>query len=102
MILEIVYSINDVPIRLTDERWEHIVDRRPYLASYLEAVLDAVESPEYILPGQASALVAVVSLGKNIFLHVIYRELSSDDGFIITAYVRPTFDKRRVKWRRDG
>lgn len=48
MILGIADSVNGVPIRLTDERWEHIVDRKPNMASFIETVLDAVGDPEYI------------------------------------------------------
>ena len=51
MILETIYSLNNVPIRLTDERWEHIVDAHPYMTQYYEQMLDAVDDPEYILPG---------------------------------------------------
>ena len=49
MILGLSHSINGVPIRLTDERWEHILDSHPELASFRETLLDAVENPDYIL-----------------------------------------------------
>lgn len=52
MILGIADSVNGVPIRLTEERWEHILDRKPNMASFTETVLDAVGDPEYILRGQ--------------------------------------------------
>ena len=51
MILGIADSVNGVPIRLTDERWKHILDRKPNMASFVKTVLDAVEDPEYILTG---------------------------------------------------
>ena len=47
MILDIADSVNGVPIRLTDERWDHIVDSHPELASYRETILDALENPDY-------------------------------------------------------
>ena len=102
MILGIVDSINGVPIRLTDERWGHIVYRRPEMASFLESVLEAVESPEYILRGYQGTLIAVVHLGARSYLSVVYRELSKLDGFIITARIRPQLDKRNIIWRRDN
>jgi hypothetical protein len=43
MILGIADSVNGVPIRLTDERWEHILDAYPELASYRETILDTVK-----------------------------------------------------------
>lgn len=52
----IVYSINEVPIRLTDERWEHIVSNKPYMVSYYEKVLEAIENPTWVLSGYAGAL----------------------------------------------
>ena len=35
MILEMVTSINGVPIRLNEERWEHIIEEKPYMNSYV-------------------------------------------------------------------
>jgi hypothetical protein len=37
------YSINGVPIRLTDERWAHIARNKPYMLSYRELVLETIE-----------------------------------------------------------
>lgn len=101
MILGTSRSVENVPIRLTDERWEHILDDHPYMSGYLEAVLDAVADPEYILRGQRGALIAVVALGKKTFLHVIYRELGKKDGFIISAFTDSEFDRDKILWRAD-
>lgn len=102
MILGISHSINGVPIRLTDERWEHIVYRRPEMASFLEPVLEAVENPEYILRGYKGTLIAVTHLGGNSYLNVVYRELGKIDGFIITARIAAHLDKSKIIWRRDN
>lgn len=101
MILETVYSINGVPIRLTDERWEHIVDEHSYMAAYYEMMLDVVEEPTYILRGQRGVLVAVEPLGKRKFLHVMYREVNKGDGFILTAFIQKSFDRKKVIWREE-
>ena len=101
MVMENVYSVNNVLIRLTEERWEHIVDRRPYLASYYDRILDAIERPTYLLRGYKGALIAVASLSRFKYLHVVYREVSLDDGFIVTAYVARSVNKRRAIWRED-
>jgi hypothetical protein len=101
MILDTVHSINNVPIRLTDERWEHILDGHDEFSyNDMGTILDAVEDPEYILPGYGGTLVAVVVLGKGSYLHVIYREVSASDGFIATAGIRPSMNKKRILWRR--
>jgi len=100
MILGISHSINGVPIRLTDERWEHILDSHPELASYREALLDAVENPDYILASRRGALAAVVVLGRKAFLHVFYVEKGRHDGFILSAYLQEDMDKAKVLWRK--
>ena len=33
--MEVVYSLNRVPIRLTAERWHHVVANKPYMAPIL-------------------------------------------------------------------
>jgi hypothetical protein len=101
MILETAYSINNVPIRLTDERWDKIVDSHPYMSSYYERMLDAVEQPQYILRGQSGTLVAVVSLASRTLLHVMYREVNQKDGFIITAFIQTSFDRNKIIWREE-
>jgi hypothetical protein len=101
MILGIADSVNGVPIRLTDERWEHILYRKPNIASFMETLLDAVEDPEYILRGYKGTLIAVVHLGKRSYLNVVYRELSQTDGFIITARIESQLHRSKIIWRRD-
>jgi hypothetical protein len=102
MILGIADSVNGVPIRLTDERWEHILFRRPEMASFIETLLDAVEDPEYILRGYKGTLIAVMHLGERSYLNVVYRELSQTDGFIITARIERQLDKSKILWRREN
>jgi hypothetical protein len=96
--MDIAYSINGVPIRLTEERWEHIRSNKPYMEGLHERVLEAVERPTLILRGYARALVAVLSTGRQQYLHVVYREVSQDDGFIITAFVARKYNRRMVVW----
>lgn len=101
MILGTAVSTNSVSIRLTDERWEHIIDEHGHEFSYSDfsLVLDAVEDPDYILRGQRGSLIAVVP-ERSKFLFVIYRELTSPDGFIITARYERDFDRNKVIWRK--
>ncbi|HYY93913.1 MAG TPA: hypothetical protein VE713_05305 [Pyrinomonadaceae bacterium] len=101
MILEVLYSVSGVPIRLTEERWEHLVDRHPHMSSYYEGVLEAVQEPEYILHGRGRTFFAVETLGKRKYLYVLYKEVSRTDGFIITAYTGTRLDKSKIVWRRE-
>ncbi|MGH9834939.1 MAG: hypothetical protein ACREBD_20240 [Blastocatellia bacterium] len=100
MNLATAHSINGVPIRLTEERWEHINEDRD-MRAYFDDVLNAIESPEVILQGYKGSLIAVSPFGRLGFLHVIYREVSRSDGFIITAYFKRDYNKRSVIWRAD-
>src|SRR5882672_6490256 len=102
MILGIAESINGVPIRLTDERWEHILYSHPELASYRETILDAVGNPDYILASRRGALAAVLVLGRKAFLHVFYVEKARRDGFILSARVEERMDKAKIVWRKEN
>jgi hypothetical protein len=44
--MDVVYSINRVPIRLTDERWNHIINARDELVGYYDDCLRTVENPD--------------------------------------------------------
>lgn len=96
--METVYSVRGVPIRLTEERWDHITSNKPYMEAYYERVLEAIQRPTAILHGYAGAQVAVLPLGKQRYLHVVYREISQDDGFIITAFVSRKYNRRIAIW----
>jgi hypothetical protein len=98
--MEIAYSVNQVPIRLTDERWHHIVNAHDEMASYYDDCLRVIEEPELVLEGYGGSLKAVKGYGRKRYLVVIYRELSADDGFVITAYFTRTIRRRNIRWRR--
>jgi hypothetical protein len=97
--MDTVWSINGVPIRLTTERWFHIVENHDDLAGYYEDVLDVVENPEFVVPGHRGSLIAIRNYGHQRYLAVIYREVSAQDGFIITAYFTDKIDRKRSIWK---
>lgn len=94
--MEIVYSVNKVPIRLTYERWYHIIENHEELASYFHNVLETIEKPEFVIRGNSGSLKATKNISKKKWLVVIYRELSKRDGFVITAYFLETKPKGEV------
>ena len=100
MILDVVKSKDGVPIRLTFERWEHIVERHSYMSGFLEAILDAVAYPEFILRGNAGSKIAVANLSRRRWILVMYRELGKKDGFIISAYIHTDFNENEIIWSR--
>jgi hypothetical protein len=97
--MDVAYSVDGVPIRLTAERWFHIVENHDDLAGHYDDVLDAVENPDLILRGHRRSLVAVRGAGRNNHLAVVYRQLSADDGFIITAYFTSKVERSKVLWK---
>lgn len=99
-MIEIVPSKNNVPIRLTDERWAHIVEEHCELAGLRMEVLDAVANPLRILKGGESELLAVQEIHSDKHLVVVYREFEND-GFIITAFITSktkSLDRRNQLW----
>lgn len=101
----IVRSRNGVAIRLTEERWGHIARRHPEMAEQRERMLETVGEPDTILEGDEGVLMAVrlypqTPLTRKLLV-VPYREISPDDGFIVTAYFtsKPS-PNRRVVWTR--
>ena len=81
-----IKSKNGVSIHLSAERWFHISSNHDDLASYYEDVLNTVENPDYIIRGYRASLIALRRYGKRGFLAVVYKELSKDEGYILTAY----------------
>jgi len=98
-----VKSKNGIPIRLTEERWFHIIENHDDLAGYYDSVLNTIEEPDYIIKGYGEALVALKIIGKKKFLAVIYKEVSKDDGFVITAYftTKINLKKEVILWKKE-
>lgn len=98
--MDVAYSVQGVPIRLTSERWFHIVENHDDLAGYYDDVIQVVEDPDLIIPGYHGSLIAIRGYGRDRYLMVVYREISPSDGFIITAYFGSTVDRRKAIWKR--
>ena len=98
--MDVAYSVDGVPIRLSYERWYHIVENHDDLASAFHEVLDVIEKPDLIARGSHGALKAVRSMGGKKWMVVVYRESSKRDGFVITAYVLSKRPKGEIVWRR--
>ena len=109
-LIATVKSIDNVIIRITKERWEHVITRHP-LEKNLQEVLATIATPERIFvppegyPPQKMALKTFISLTQkglapNLVVH--YKELSPEDGFLITAF---TISQKRLermvrKWKK--
>ncbi len=82
----IALSRNGVRIRLTDERWSHIIEEHCELETLRLEVLEAISSPVRIVEGGEGELLAVRELELGKYIVVVYREVSND-GFVITAFL---------------
>ena len=100
--MELAYSINRVPIRLTEERWQHIVTNKPYMEKYYERLFEAIANPSWVLRGYAGSLIAVLPVAKHKYLHIVYKETSRDDGFVITAFIGRSYNRRMVTWSQNS
>ncbi|MBU4446524.1 MAG: hypothetical protein L6422_11665 [Candidatus Marinimicrobia bacterium] len=99
----ITYSVNNIPIRLTDERWTHIVENHDDMAGYYFDVLETVANPRWIFQGDKDELWAVKLVSKKKAMLVIYKEIKQEnDSFIITAFFTTKIKKllkRRILWK---
>ena len=96
-------SKNKVKIRLTNERWFHISESHDYMSGLSETVLETINHPEEVLEGTKNEFIAIQKF-KNKHIIVIYKEISKEDGFIITAFLTSKIDKvkkdRKSIWKR--
>lgn len=96
-----VRSRSGVPIRLTNERWEHIVEEHDDLIERRAEVLGTVEQADLVVGGKDGELLAVRFLEAGQALIVVYRERSSEDGFVITAFIASRlgrYKRRTITW----
>ena len=82
-------------VSLSDER---------EMESQSDRLLETIENPEYVQEGDAGALLAIRHYATtpltSKYLVVVYRELSPDDGFILTAYLtRKPSRQRKIIWK---
>lgn len=75
-----------MPIRLSAERWQHIVTRHPELRGFRRQLSAVIRAPEFVVAGSSGEHVAVRrETDSHHWLVVIYRE-KRPIGFVITAY----------------
>jgi hypothetical protein len=98
----VITSVNEIPIRLTEERWIHIVENHNEVAGYYDKVLEAVANPSWVLQGYHDEMWAILKIQENKVLLVVYKEIKlQNDGFIITAFFTSQIEKlkrRKILW----
>ena len=99
-MIDAVISVHGVPIRLTEERWNHIAEEHAELMGLLGDVLAAVEEPDRVLAGGDGELLALRQQSDGKTLVVVYRE-DGMDGFVITAFLtrrEASLNRRTQVW----
>ena len=99
--MEIIHSKNGVPIKLPEERWFHITEEHSEMAGYYFEVLETVESPEAVYQGGTGECIAIREIETGKYIVVIYKEISKEDGFIITAFLtrrKKQLERRKKLW----
>ncbi len=101
----IIKSIRNIPIRLSVERWNHIIKRHPEMKRQKGKVLKTIEKPDLIQEGDFGELLAIKFFRSTPLtskhLVVIYKEVSEEDGFIITTYfTNQPSQRRKTIWKR--
>ncbi|MBI4947488.1 MAG: hypothetical protein HY840_13935 [Bacteroidetes bacterium] len=100
--MDIAISQNKVPVRLTIERWIHIVEHHDDLAGYYDEVLNVVENPDLVISGYQNALIALREIKAGKYLAIVYKEIKKTDGFIITGYftAKMNLKKQIIVWKK--
>lgn len=99
--MDVVKSKNNVPIRLPDERWFHITEEHSEMAGYYFDVLETITDPVAIYEGNAGEQIATREVETGKFILVIYREVSDEDGFVITSFLTKRtrqLERRKKLW----
>ncbi|MBI3800344.1 MAG: hypothetical protein HY268_25635 [Deltaproteobacteria bacterium] len=104
--MESPISKNGILIRVTDERWIHVVESHDYMAGNLELVVETIEDPDYIVAGREGELIALrhyerTSISEKSVV-AIYREFA-DYGFLITAFMTSspeTILRKGIIWQK--
>ena len=97
--MDTAFSVNNIPVRLPYERWYHIIENHDELASFYYDVLETIEKPDLVFKGTGGSLKAARNLSKRKWLVVVYKEVTKDDGFVITAYFLRKRPKGHLIWK---
>lgn len=106
MIIATALSKNGVIIRLTDERWQHIVITHLEIsADNFPKIMKVITTPDFILKGNKGELLAVKKISsKKTWIVVPYKEESLEDGFVLTTYFTSDLFwllKKEIIWNKE-
>ncbi|MEI6758580.1 MAG: hypothetical protein FDX18_10985 [Chlorobium sp.] len=100
--MKVILDIFGRSVRLTEERWGHIVETHPEMVDQLSNLEETLINPYAVIESMNDNAVQLfyrafrhLSFGEKYFCVVVKTQL--DDAFIITAYITDTI-KKDVKY----
>jgi hypothetical protein len=87
-------------IRLTDERWQHIIERHPEVEGYLAKIQSTIRYPDIIVKNQYNK--------NERYYHKYFKSLKNhfiiiveyEKNFIITAFISRKIKKGEILWKK--
>ena|SRR3990167_6022710 len=87
-------------IRLTDERWQHIIERHPEISGHLSKIKSAIQDPEIIVKNRYNQ--------SERYYHQYFKSLKDyliviieyEKNFVITAFISRKIKKGEILWKK--
>ncbi len=98
-------SFSSAMIRLTQERWNHIINRHPELEEYESLIKNCLKEPDEVFSDNNKDYIVAKNCQKEDFITdwlVIYiRMVNGEDGFIKTLHgsSEKKFKRGKRKWQ---
>ena len=104
-VLWIVSDPKGNPVRLTEERAEHIIDHHPEMEPHLPDLQAVITDPVYILPDKKDADTRLFCSDQikgtpAKWLVAPVRYDVSESGMIMTAWTTSELPNRRILWHK--
>jgi len=88
-------------IRLTKERWDHILDRHPEVKPHLNKIKTVLQDPEIIIENPYNKNEKYYHKYFKNFKNFLIIILEIKKGFIITAFIARKRKKGKIKWKKN-
>ena len=88
-------------IRLTEERWQHIIERHPEVEGHLAKIQSTIQNPDIIVKNQYNK--------NERYYHRYFKSLTNylvivieyKKNFIITAFISRKVKRGEILWSKD-
>ena len=72
------------------------------MAGYYHEVLECVKNPDAVYKGNYGELIGIKEIQEGRHIVAVYKELTSEDGVVITSFTtkKKQFERRRKLWEK--